>query len=172
MPKDLIWAIDRIRAANRSNEKFEDPTGDPLRRGLAGIGWISPALEGRNLTSVENWTGQGHPSHHIQLSSLNAGNLHRSTKIDTLSDLVASQFHITCLQEAKSLSVCSHLLNARGIVSCESRDRCTRFNAGGSGIKVVQKCYSEDAPHCDFVNRPYYYDGPVEDGENNVCGTW
>ena len=152
-PEDIDHAVGRTHAANRSDEIFKDPSGEPLRLGGAGIGYAPPALQGRNMSTVDKRTGPGYHSHCIQLFSWDAGNLGRSSKRDTLSDLVASQFHSMCLQEAYHVSVQPFLFSSRDISGCESRGRCTRINAGGTGIKVVRKCHSEKAPHCDFADR-------------------
>ncbi len=74
---------------------YQDP---PLRRGRAGIGFQLPALQGRELHDRATWDKSGKPSKFIQLFSWNAGNLQRTAKCDTLNDLMASQFHIVCMQ--------------------------------------------------------------------------
>ena len=53
-----------------------------------------------------------------------------------------------------------HLFEARGIRSCTSVDKITMINAGGTGLKVIRKCYRESDPHCEMVHRPFYYDDP------------
>ena len=157
--------IERSFAINRSNELFEDP---PMRRGTRGIGYHPPVLEKRQLYSKELWDRVGKPSKFIQLFSWNAGNLQRSSDGDTLNDLLASQFHIACLQEATILAGQQILFDSRGIRSEVSRDRESMINAGGTGLKVIRKCHKESAPHCDMVHRPAYY-GDTETNAKKQC---
>ena len=153
--------VERAFSLNRSNEVFDDP---PMRRGTRGLGYHPPLLENRHLHDKALWDIVGKPSKFIQLFSWNAGNLQRSAMGDALNDLLASQFHIACLQEATMLAGQHSLFEARGIKSTVSRDRVSMINAGGTGLKVIRKCHKESAPHCDMVHRPAYY----EDTETNT----
>ena len=111
--------IERTFAINRSNELFADP---PLRRDRSGLGHSAPVLQNRQLASKELWDKMGRPSKFIQLFSWNAGNLQRITQGDTLNDLLASQFHIVCIQEALAMAGQHALFESRGTTSEISRE--------------------------------------------------
>ena len=110
-----------------------------LRRSEAGVGFENAALKGRNLAKTEEWKGFGHDSKHIQVFSWNAGNLQRHSSLDAVNDILASPFHIACIQEAAAYCVQPQLFDSRGITSVSSRDRSTMINAGGTGLKIVRK---------------------------------
>ena len=74
-----------------------------MRRGRAGLGYVHPILERRNLHDKKTWDQTGHPAKYLQLFSWNAGSLQRSSLGDMLNDLLASQYHISGLQEAEGM---------------------------------------------------------------------
>ena len=85
--EDIVHAVNPSCAANRSGEIFNDPAGEPLRLGGAGIGWKPPALIGGNMWKPEEWYGRpGNHSHDLQLFSWNAGNSQRSAKRGTRAE--------------------------------------------------------------------------------------
>ena len=129
-------SIVRTDATNRSNEVFPDP---PMRQGTAGIGYKQPVLASRHLHDKSDWDKVGKPPKFIQIFLWNVGNLQRSSKCNTLNDLLAPQFHISCIQEATILSGQQLLFESRGIRNASSRDRSSMINAGGTGIKVIEK---------------------------------
>ena len=135
-PEAVRRAIERTTADNRSAELFPEP---PLRRGRAGLGYVPPVLEGRHLHDKATWDKTGHPAKYIQIFSWNAGNLQRTSNMDTLNDLLASQFHVACLQEAEVYSGQQFLFESRGLRSAGSHDRSILINAGGTGLNVVKK---------------------------------
>ena len=143
-----------MKLLNCSNELFSDVL---IHRHGAGLGCKPPVLESRNMATKGNWDSKGYPAHFLQVFSWNAGNLQRSARMDTLNDLMASQFHVTSVQEADICACQQLLLESRGIASISSRDITIMINAGGSGLKVIRKCHDVDHPHCDMVHRPYYY---------------
>ena len=90
--------IEKSHSLNRSNELHPDP---PLRRGSVGLGSINPVLVSRRRADKETWGNVGKPSKFIQFFSWSAGNLERKVEFDTLNDVIASQYHISCIQEAR-----------------------------------------------------------------------
>ena len=165
--------IQQSGSLQRSNKRLVEPKRSidpmkffedlPVRRGRAGLGYQAPVLQGRHLHNKETWGHIAKPAKYIQVFSWNAGNLQRTSKCDTLNDLLASQFHIACLQEAAALSTQHVLFESRGIRSVVSRDRQTMINAGGTGVKIIRKGHKDSAAHCDMVHRPYSYNDPETD---------
>ena len=96
--------------------------------------------------------------------------MERRTQGDTLNDVIASQFHISCIQEAAGALTSGQrqLYDARGIQSISSRDLVSMINAGGSGVKVIKKCHDDDSMHCDMIHRPSYY-GDTETAQKKQC---
>ena len=148
--------VEKVYSRNRTNELFPAP---PRRRGSVGLGYENPVLKGRNLHDKKEWSTEGKPARFLQLFSWNAGNLQRTVAGDTLSDLIASQFHIACIQ-AEALCGQQLLFESRGIKSLSSADKRSMINSGGTGIKVIRRCYSSDHPHCEMMHRPAYYNDP------------
>ena len=158
MPEDdpLRPELDRQLVQNRSNRVGPEPS-HPVS---AGVGYQGKALEKRRLADKESWDPVGKPSKFIQVFSWNAGNLERQVLGDTLNDVIASQFHISCLQEASGAvtsSFPSLLYASRGIQSVSSKSLVSMINAGGTGTKVIKKCHDEASMHCEMIHRPNYY---------------
>ena len=150
--------IERSYSSNRTNEICaEGPTSLSTQPGSAGIGFKSAVLNDRKLADQAIWDKIGKSSKYIQFFSWNAGNLGRPAQNDLLNDLIASPFHIACLQEAREAVHQRLRYEQRGIRSVQSRDLVSMINAGGSGLKIIRKCHDEDSKHCDMVHRPFYY---------------
>ena len=147
--------VDKIYSRNRTNETFPEP---PKRRGSEGLGYVSPVLQGRNLSSKSEWDTEGKKADWCQFFSWNAGNLQRRARGDLLNDLIASQFHLTCIQEAEFLSTQQLLFQSRGIIqSLASADQKSRINSSGTGKKVIRRLYSSDQfVHAEMLHRPAY----------------
>ena len=126
----------------------------------------------REGSSVPMLTSQGwlksHPREFMQLCSCNLAKLTPSDRAELLDYPFASQFHVTCLQDAKSVDERCHRFDQHDIAHGVSRGGCTRIHAGGPGVNIIRECFSEPAPHCDFLNRPCHYEDPVA-GDRKQC---
>ena len=89
--------------------------------------------------------------------------LQRNARLDTVNDLLATPFHVACVQEAEAYCVQPQMFDARAIHSVCSRDRSTMVNAGGTCFKTIRKTYSEEETICGWIRRTFNVDYPPLD---------
>ena len=160
---------ERATPMSRSNE-IDRHFPILLMRNRQGIGYRNTALEGAPI--VSNYSADvAQDSNILVFFSCNAGNLERNILGDTLLALSTTPtHHISAMQEAASLRS-REICTQRGISYSIHADSNTAIRAGGTGIKVIRPCFTEEEDEFRWVNhipRPF----ATEEGPTSIAGRY